>query len=195
MVKYVLETITKNRIGIFSGSFDPPHLGHIHISKLIINKLKLEKLIWSVTKKNPLFKKKYLNSYKQRIDFSIKITQNIKKILVSKIDKKYSFQLISFFKKKYKNKRLFFLIGGDNVKNFHKWKNFNTIINTSTLVIVSRPGYEKEFKSSFFYKKYSKFLLKNCNMLSIIPAKKWIYINDKGINISSSMIKNVSKEK
>ena len=60
---------------------------------------------------------------------------------------------------------------------------------------MSRPGYEKEFKSSFFYKKYSKFLLKNCNMLSIIPAKKWIYINDKGINISSSMIKNESKEK
>jgi len=48
----------KERIGIFGGSFDPPHKGHLHIAKLFIKKLKLNKLIWSVSKKNPLVKKK-----------------------------------------------------------------------------------------------------------------------------------------
>jgi nicotinate-nucleotide adenylyltransferase len=81
-----------NRIGIFSGSFDPPHKGHIHISKIFLKKLKLKKLIWTVSKKNPLLKKKYYYSYKERIILSKKISNNIKKISVSNYDKKYSYQ-------------------------------------------------------------------------------------------------------
>ena len=50
-------------IGILGGTFDPPHRGHLHISKVAIKKLKLNKLIWVVTKKNPL-KKKTILRYK-----------------------------------------------------------------------------------------------------------------------------------
>jgi len=46
-----------NKIGIFGGSFDPPHRGHLEISKIAIEKLSLNKLYWYVTKKNPLKKK------------------------------------------------------------------------------------------------------------------------------------------
>ena len=51
----------KNRIGILGGTFDPPHLGHLHISKIALKKLKLNGLIWIITKKNPLKKKPYLS--------------------------------------------------------------------------------------------------------------------------------------
>ena len=179
-----------NRIGIFSGSFDPPHKGHIHISKIFLKKLKLKKLIWTVSKKNPLLKKKYYYSYKERIILSKKISNNIKKIAVSNYDKKYSYQLINLIQKKYKSSEIFFLIGSDNVKSFHKWKKFLKIINVCTLVVINRPGYYDAFKKSFFYKKYSKFMKKNLNNLKAIPQKTWIYINDKGKKISSSNIKN-----
>ncbi len=179
-----------NRIGIFSGSFDPPHKGHIHISKIFLKKLKLKKLIWTVSKKNPLLKKKYYYSYKERIILSKKITNNIKKITVSNYDKKYSYQLIDLIQKKYKSSEIFFLIGSDNVKSFHRWKKFLQIINVCTLVVINRPGNYNIFKKSFFYKKYSKFMKKNLNNLKAIPQKTWIYINDKGKKISSSNIKN-----
>ncbi len=179
-----------NRIGIFSGSFDPPHKGHIHISKIFLKKLKLKKLIWTVSKKNPLLKKKYYYSYKERIILSKKISNNIKKIAVSNYDKKYSYQLINLIQKKYKSCEIFFLIGSDNVKSFHKWKKFLQIINVCTLVVINRPGNYNAFKKSFFYKKYSKFMKKNLNNLKAIPQKTWIYINDKGKKISSSNIKN-----
>ena len=42
-----------NKIGIFGGSFDPPHLGHLEISKIAIKKLSLNKLFWCITKKKP----------------------------------------------------------------------------------------------------------------------------------------------
>ena len=180
----------KERIGIFGGSFDPPHKGHLHIAKLFIKKLKLNKLIWSVSKTNPLVKKKYFYNFRQRKILSKKITSKIKNIKINDFDKKYSYQLLNTLKKKYKDKKFFFLIGSDNIKFLHKWKKLSSILNTSTLVIISRPGYLKEIKKTVFYRKNHKYLIKNYKANDIFPKKAWIYIKDKGVKISSSNIKN-----
>ena len=58
---------------MLGGTFDPPHKGHLHISKIALKKLKLKKLMWIVTKKNPLKQKPYLNA-KMRVKLSKKIT-------------------------------------------------------------------------------------------------------------------------
>ena len=179
-----------DRIGIFSGSFDPPHKGHLYISKLFIKRLNLRKLIWSVSLKNPLLKKNYLYSYKERVNLSKKISKKINKIIINNFDKKYSYQLLNALKKKYKNKHIFFLIGSDNLRTFHKWKNYIQLFKNSTLVVISRPGYEKTIKQSYFYKKYKHKLLQKFNIKTKITKNAWIYIKDKGVNISSSNIKN-----
>jgi len=77
----LLKIIKKNyiKIGVLGGTFDPPHIGHLHISKIAIKKLKLEKLIWSITKKNPFKKKPYL-SISKRIELSKKLDIKEKKI-------------------------------------------------------------------------------------------------------------------
>ena len=179
----------EKKIGIFSGSFDPPHKGHVHISKIFLKKLKLNQVFWSVSKKNPLFKKKYYFNYNQRINLSKKITKKIKKISVTKNDSRYSYQLINFFKKKYKKSKLFFLIGSDNLQKFHQWKNFKSILKSSTLVVISRPGYDAGVKKSFFYKKYKNKLIKNYKNINNNAKKSWVFIKDKGVKISSSKIK------
>ena len=70
---------SNNKIGIFGGSFDPPHRGHLEISKIAIKKLSLAKLYWCVTKKNP-FKNKTLFSLPERIKQSKDIAKGVKKI-------------------------------------------------------------------------------------------------------------------
>jgi nicotinate-nucleotide adenylyltransferase len=62
------------RLGILGGTFDPPHRGHLHISKIALKKLKLNKLIWIVTKKNPL-KKKTLSENQNKDKISKKYNQ------------------------------------------------------------------------------------------------------------------------
>ena len=74
---------SKKGIGILGGSFDPPHKGHIAISKISLKKIKLKKLYWVITKKNP-FKNKTYFSLKQRIQKSKKATQKYKKMISSK---------------------------------------------------------------------------------------------------------------
>ena len=68
------------KIGILGGTFDPPHLGHLYISKIALTKLKLDNLIWLIAKQNPLKQKPYL-SIKTRIRLSKDITKSQKKFL------------------------------------------------------------------------------------------------------------------
>ncbi len=102
-----------NKIGILGGTFDPPHKGHLHISRVGIKKLKLDKLIWVVTKKNPLKKKPLLN-LKTRIKLSKKVAIKEKKILVQYLDKKIkstkTFNLLKYMKNKNQKKEIYFFI-------------------------------------------------------------------------------------
>ena len=90
------------KIGIFGGTFDPPHKGHLYIAKEVLKILKLKKLIWVVTKKNPFKKRPFLNT-KTRIKLSKKITKNEKKIFVKFFDTKIgsvnTFNLLKYIKK------------------------------------------------------------------------------------------------
>ena len=166
------------KIGILGGTFDPPHAGHIHITKIAIKKLKLNKVIWIIVKQNPLKKKPYLN-VKKRIKLSKIITKKEKKIFVIHLDNKLksgnTFNLLSYLFRKNKGKKLFFLIGADNLINFHKWKNWKKIPNFAKIAVFSRSNYSKKALNSIAAKKLNK--------------KDWIYISCKKINISSSLIR------
>ena len=75
------------KVGVLGGTFDPPHIGHLYISKIALSKLKLNKLIWAITKKNPLKKKPHFD-IKKRIKLSKRITNKEKKIDVFCFDNK-----------------------------------------------------------------------------------------------------------
>ena len=166
------------RVGILGGTFDPPHIGHLHISKLGIKKLKLNKLIWVITKKNPLKQKPYLE-IKTRIKLSKEISKNEKKIFVQYFDDRIksnnTFNLLNYLKKKNRKMRLFFLIGADNLIKLHKWKNWRKIPELAKIVVFSRQNYQLKSLKSIASKKLKK--------------KDLIYINSKKINISSSLIR------
>ena len=75
------------KIGILGGTFDPPHKGHLYISKIALKKLRLKKILWVITKKNPLKKKPYLTS-EMRSKLSKEITKKFKKISIKQYDQK-----------------------------------------------------------------------------------------------------------
>ena len=167
-----------NKIGILGGTFDPPHRGHLYISKIALKKLKLNKLIWVVTKKNPLKRKPYLST-KIRIKLSKKITKREQKIFVyyfgNKIKSNNTFDLLNYIKKKNQKTKLYFLIGADNLVKFHKWNNWKKIPKLARIVIFARQNYSMKSLSSIASKKLDK--------------KDLVYINSKKINISSSLIR------
>jgi nicotinate-nucleotide adenylyltransferase len=162
------------KIGILGGTFDPPHKGHFYISKVALKKLKLNKILWVITKKNPLKNKPHLK-IKERIKLSKEITKKNKKISVKYFDDKIrsniTFNLLNYLKRKTKA-NLFFLIGADNLKKFHKWKNWKQIPKLAKIVVFPRENYSF---SSVATKKLHK--------------RDFIYIKSRKINISSSIIR------
>ena len=174
----------RKAIGIFGGSFDPPHKGHLEISKISLKKIKFKKIYWIVTKKNPLKRKPFF-SLKQRILKSKKAVKKYKKIQVLYLDGKIkssnTINLINYFIKIKKQKNLYLILGSDNLLNFHKWKNWKKIVKLTKLVVFSRKGYDKKSKESIVV----KYLNKN----------NIVYIKNKLINVSSSSIKKKYSQK
>ena len=166
------------RIGVLGGTFDPPHLGHLEISKFAIKKLNLQFLIWAVTKKNPLKNKSYF-SLQKRINFSKKLASKVNKIKIETYDdiikSSKTINLVKYLKKKYKKSEIFFLIGSDNLIKFHKWHDWKKISNFCKIIVFPRTGYLKRVSNSKAY--------------SYLGKEKIQFIKSKRINISSSKIR------
>ena len=173
MVRYLNKSV-----GILGGSFDPAHRGHLIISKIAIKKIKLSKVFWIVTKKNP-FKNEAFYSLSQRVAKAKKLVKNSKNIQVlnleKNIDSSRSINTINYFINKKKQKNIYFIIGSDNLTKFHKWKSWKKIVRLVKLIVFSRKGYDKKSKKSIVAK-----YLKN----------KIIFIKNKPILISSTSLRN-----
>ena len=170
----------KNKIGILGGTFDPPHIGHLAISKEAKKRFYLKKILWTITKKNP-FKKESSLSLKERIIKSKKLTKKYKYIQVSffedKIRSNRTINLINFFNKKSKNSNIYLIIGADNLINFHKWDNWQKIIQKCNILVFDRTGYKAKSLKSIAFKKYKNKGLK--------------FVNFKKKNISSSKLRKI----
>ena len=170
----------KNKIGILGGTFDPAHVGHIKISKEAKKRFKLEKVFWAITKKNP-FKNKSTLSLKKRMSYAKKINLKNKFIKVifleDKIKSNRTIDLINYFKKKNKYKELYFIMGADNLINFHKWNKWQKISSKCNILVFDRNKYKTQSLKSVTYKKYNKRGLE--------------FITFKKVNISSSQLRKI----
>ncbi len=167
-----------NKIGILGGTFDPAHIGHIKISKEAKRRFALKKVIWAITKKNP-FKKKTNKNLKERILYAKKINIKNKFIKImffeDKIKSNRTINLLKYLKKKNKNYKIYFIMGADNLINFHKWKNHKEILSKCTILVFDRNKYKAKSQKSVSYRKFFN--------------KGLEFINIKKINISSSQLR------
>ena len=168
-------------IGLLGGSFDPAHKGHLGISKIAIKKLKLKKVYWVITKKNP-FKNETFYSLEERIKYAKKISRTQKKIQTVYLDNiiKSSriIDVVNYFIKKKNIKNIYFIIGSDNLIRFHKWKSWKKIVKLVKLIVFSRRGYDRKGKKSMGVKNFKN---------------KIIFVKNKHIKISSTKLKSQTK--
>ena len=172
--------IKKKKIGILGGSFDPAHRGHLGISLKAKKLYNLKYIIWAITKKNP-FKKESKTPIKKRIQIAKKIVGLKKFIKIKFYEKKIksnrTIDLINYIRKKNSNIDLYFIMGADNLINFHKWHNWKKISQKSNILVFDRQGFKsKSFKSIAFKK---------------LNQKNLYFIRLKKINISSSKLRKI----
>ncbi len=168
-----------NKIGVLGGSFDPAHKGHLAISSDAKKRLKLKKIIWAITKKNP-FKKRSATNLSTRI-------RQCKKIIGKKSFIKVKFyediiksnktvDLINYLLKN-KKYQIHFLMGADNLINFHKWHKWKVISKKTKIIVFDRHGYKKKSLNSLTFRR--------------LNHKNLQYIKFNKVNISSSQLRKI----
>ena len=167
------------KIGILGGSFDPAHKGHLAISNEARKRFKLEKIIWAITKKNPLKAEsktpisKKIKDCKKIIGLNsfikVKFYENI-------IRSNKTIDLINYLKKN-NNIEIFFLMGADNLISFHKWHKSKLISQKCNIIVFDRHGYKKNSLKSKTFKRLNN--------------KKLTFVEFKKVNISSSQLRKI----
>ncbi|MDB9744899.1 nicotinate (nicotinamide) nucleotide adenylyltransferase [Candidatus Pelagibacter sp.] len=177
MVK--LENNKKIKVGILGGTFDPAHKGHLEISKQAKKLLNLKNVIWAITKQNP-FKDISKSNLKNRIQFAKKLIAKNDFIKIrfyeEKISSNRTIDLINYLKKD-KKFELYFIMGADNLINFHKWHKWKSIVKKCNLLVFDRQGYKAKSLKSVTYNGVNK--------------KRLSFIKFKKVNISSSQLRKV----
>ena len=168
------------KIGILGGTFDPAHIGHIKISREAKKKFKLDYIIWALTKKNTFKKKSKLN-LNLRIKYAKKITKKEKFIKIkfyeNQIKSNKIINLINYFKKINKKLDIYFIMGADNLINFHKWHKWKSISQKCNILVFDRQGYKAKSLKSITFK--------------LLNRKSLKFVKFKKVNISSSQLRKI----
>ena len=164
------------KIGVYVGSFNPVHKGHIRIVNHLIKNKYVDRIIIIPTE--AYWNKNNLIDLTHRINM-LKFYENKDIIINQQLNNyKYTYQILSKLNKDYKDDEIYLIIGADNIIDFHKWKNYKDILNYN-LIIIARDNINIEF----YLNKLNKY-------------DKYQIINDlPSMNISSTMIRNLKTNK
>jgi nicotinate-nucleotide adenylyltransferase len=136
------------KIGIFGGTFDPIHNGHIYLAEKVSARLSLSRVIFVPAYIPPHKTGKKITSAKHRYNMLKLAIRNNRKLAISDIElkrkgKSYSIETIKIFKEKYGPKvELVFMAGSDLVSELYKWKDLDEILKNCCFIVIERPGFK-----------------------------------------------------
>lgn len=183
------------KIGVFVGSFNPVHKGHIKIVRYLLEKY-LEKII--IVPTGNYWNKQNLVNINDRINM-LKIYQNEKIIIDEKNnDKQYTYEVLENLKKEYQNDELYLIIGADNIIDFDKWKECKTLLSYN-IIIINRDDINIKYYLDKLNKKdkyiitetLPNILISSTEIRKNIKSKTYENIKDKiDVEVLNYIIKN-----
>ena len=134
------------KIALFGGSFDPPHKGHIAIVKKALQKLDIDLLIIVPAYLNP-FKKSFAAPPNLRLHWLKKIFLYEKRVKICDFEIRqnrptYAIETVEYCKRRFAPKKIYYIIGCDNLASLHLWKNYKKLKKEVTFVVATRRGYK-----------------------------------------------------
>ena len=137
------------KIGLFFGSFNPIHVGHLIIATHIINYTDLKKVWFVVSPQNPLKNSQSLLNERNRLHLVRLAIEDDLNFKVSDAEfylsrPSYTINTVSYLKEKFPQQDFSMIIGSDSLQNIHKWKNYERLTAENTIFVFERPGFSTE---------------------------------------------------
>lgn len=136
----------KKKVGLFFGSFNPIHIGHLIIANYMANFTDLDEVWFVVSPQNPFKDKKSLGNMYDRLEMVNLAIEGADRIKASDIEfslpqPSYTIDTLIYLEDKYPNREFVLIMGEDNLVGFQKWKNAEIILRDYKIVVYPRPGY------------------------------------------------------
>lgn len=181
-------------IGLLGGSFDPAHQGHVHITREALKRFGLDRVWWLVSPGNPL-KMRGPAPMLQRLDHARELMRH-PRVSVTDIEERlgtrYTAQTLSRLQEMYPGVRFVWLMGADNLAQFHKWQEWRRIAQSVPLGVIARPGDRISARMSTAAKVFAQARIAGCasHLLGRAAAPAWSFVNVPMLDVSSSDIRS-----
>ncbi|MBD1433328.1 nicotinate-nucleotide adenylyltransferase [Sphingobacterium sp. DN00404] len=139
--------MANKKVGLFFGSFNPIHIGHLIIANYMANYTELDEVWFVVSPQNPFKDKKNLGNMYDRLEMVNLAIEGAERLRVSDIEfslpqPSYTIDTLIHLVEKYPTREFALIMGEDNLANFHKWKNADIILRDYPIIVYPRPDYD-----------------------------------------------------
>jgi len=182
------------RIGLFGGSFNPIHQGHVLVMEETLRRLELDALWALVTPGNPLKSHSELKPLPERVAAARRMIHN-PRIRVTGFEAQkgfqYTWQTVRFLVQSMPDRRFVWIMGADSLADFHRWERWQDIASSIPIAVYARPGSSRRALASraALALDHAQLDQEDAPILARLPAPAWVYLHGRQSSLSSSAIR------
>lgn len=181
-------------VGLFGGSFNPPHAGHVLVAEIALRRLKLDQLWWMVTPGSPLKNARDLAPLKDRLRASRQLARDPRiKITALEAAHKVRFtaDTLALIKAANPHVNFVWIMGADNLGQFHRWDRWRQIADQFPIAVIDRPNASLTPLTSRMAQTYAPFRLNERDAASLAkrPAPAWVFLHGPRSRLSSTALR------
>jgi nicotinate-nucleotide adenylyltransferase len=179
------------RIGLLGGSFNPPHAAHRAISLYALKRLKLDRVWWLVTPGNPLKGSGGLRELNQRANAAREMADDPRidvSCLEAVIGTRYTVDTIAYLRRRCSGARFVWIMGSDNLAQFHRWKDWRLIAADIPIAVIDRPPQSLRALAAPAAQALARYRLPEQEAASLAQhrAPAWVFLSGMKSRLSST---------
>jgi nicotinate-nucleotide adenylyltransferase len=183
------------RIGLLGGSFNPPHAAHRAISLFAMKRLKLDRVWWLVSPGNPLKDHNGLRDLDERAEAARRIANDPRidvTCLEAVIGTRYTVDTITYLRRRCSGLRFVWIMGADNLAQFHRWEHWRRIASEVPIAVIDRPPQSFRALAAPAARALAPYRMpeKDAGLLATRRAPAWVFLTGMKLNLSSSRLRN-----
>ena len=183
------------RIGLLGGSFNPPHAAHRAISLFALKRLKLDRVWWLLTPGNPLKDTDRLHGLSERARAALDVADDPRidiSCLEAVIGTRYTVDTITHLRRRVSGVRFVWIMGADNLAQFHRWQNWRRIAAEVPIAVIDRPPQSFRALAAPAAQALARYRLPE-NQAARLPDQRapvWVFLSGLKLNLSSTVLRN-----
>lgn len=186
------------RIGLFGGSFNPPHAGHRLVSLIALKRLRLDRVWWIVTPGNPLKNNSALPSLEERMAAARALARHPRIDVTgfeADINTHFTYDTIVYLKRRCPEVDFVWLMGADNLSGFHKWQRWQDIAKLVPIAVIDRPGSTLKAAHGRAATRLARYRIDEASAGKLAGEKcpAWVFLHGPRSHLSSTMLRNATK--